>query len=133
MPAAFLDWIDMLGMDAVEIARIKKIVESDSGKHFLEKVYTPQEIAYCTYKGVYRYESLAARFAAKEAVGKALGTGIMTETDMTHIEVVNDAKGKPEIVLYDKALTLARERNILGFEVSLSHTDTMAYAVCLAK
>ena len=123
----------MLGLDAVDIARIKKIVDSDTGENFLKKVYTKQEIAYCTHKGNYRYESLAARFAAKEAVGKALGTGIMTEADMTSIEVVNNAKGKPEIILHDKALVLAQEKNISAFEISLSHTDTMAYAVCMAK
>ncbi|MDR1996995.1 MAG: holo-ACP synthase [Candidatus Margulisbacteria bacterium] len=123
----------MLGLDAVEIARIKKIVDSETGPDFLPKVFTPRELAYCTHKGQYRYESLAARFAAKEAVGKALGVGIMTEADLTHIEVVNDEKGKPAVVLHAKAALLAQEKNIIGFEVSLTHTETTAYAVCLAK
>ncbi|MDR2431172.1 MAG: holo-ACP synthase [Candidatus Margulisbacteria bacterium] len=122
----------MLGLDAVEVARIKKIIDSGSGQHFLRKVFTPQEITYCTRSGGYRYESLAARFAAKESVGKALGVGIMTEADLTNIEVVNDAKGKPSIVLHEKALALAKAQNIAGFAVSLSHAGAMAFAVCQA-
>ena len=122
----------MLGLDAVEVARVKKLVNSASGRRFLQKVFTPTELAYCTNNGKYRYESLAARFAAKESVGKALGVGIALGENLTSIEVVNDAKGKPAVVLHDKALALAKEKNISTFELSLSHTDKTAYAVCLA-
>lgn len=123
----------MLGIDAVEISRVKKIVDSKAGNHFLQKVYTENEIAYCTRGGRRRYESLAARFAAKEAVGKALGVGIALGETLNGIEVVNDAQGKPSVILHDKALELAQEKNISEFEISLTHTETMAYAVCLAR
>ncbi|GBR76302.1 phosphopantetheinyl transferase EntD [Candidatus Termititenax persephonae] len=123
----------MLGFDAVDIARVRKIVETEAGEAFLKKVFTERELAYCRRGGQRQYESLAARFAAKEAVGKALGVGIGLGTDLTGIEVLNDAKGKPSIVLHDRPLELAREKNIENFAVSLSHTETTAYAVCLAQ
>ena len=123
----------MLGFDAVDIARVQKIVEADAGEAFLKKVFTEKELSYCRRGGKYRYDSLAARFAAKEAVGKALGVGIGLGVDLTGIEVLNDAKGKPSVILRGHPLTLSQEQKINGFEISLSHTDTTAYAVCLAK
>jgi len=123
----------MLGVDAVEIARIRELADADSGEKFLQRVFTAGELAYCKPKGKCKYDSLAARFAVKEAVGKALGVGVLTELDLTDIEVVNDHKGKPEVVLRGRALALAGEKNIAGFEISLTHTSAMSIAVALAR
>lgn len=122
----------MLGVDAVEIERIKKLIDSDAGEKFLQKAFTAGEMDYCTHKGKYKYDSLAARFAVKEAVGKALGVGVLTEIDLMDIEVANDVKGKPEVILQGRALALAKEKKIAGFEISLTHTTEMAIAVTLA-
>lgn len=117
----------MLGIDIIEIDRIKKVVESETGKRFLEKVFTTPEIQYCKSGKTYRFNSLASRFAAKEAVAKALGTGIRNFS-WTDIEIVNDKLGKPYINLYNKAKEQARKLKVKNIHISLSHTHTLAFA-----
>ncbi len=117
----------MLGIDIIEIARIKEAVQRNSGNRFLEKVFTPKEIAYCKSGKTYRFNSLASRFAAKEAVAKALGTGFR-EFTWTDIEIINDKLGKPNVVLHAKAEKLAKKLNVKQIHVSLSHTHTLAFA-----
>jgi holo-[acyl-carrier protein] synthase len=117
----------MLGIDIIEIDRIKEIVQGEAGERFLEKVYTPKEIAYCRSGETYRFNSLASRFAAKEAVAKALGTGIR-EFTWTDIEIINNELGKPHITLYNKAKSKAEELNVKQIHISLSHTHTLAFA-----
>lgn len=110
----------------MEIARIRRAIEKNP--HFTERVYTEQEIAYCQRKAN-PWQSFAARFAAKEAVSKALGTGI-GPVGLTEIEIVNAKNGQPGVRLHGKAQELAVSRNIQRVHVSLSHSE--AYAIATA-
>jgi holo-[acyl-carrier protein] synthase len=120
--------IESLGIDLIEIKRIKKAKER-WGKRFLERIYTPRELAYCSKK-MYPEGSLAGRFAAKEAVMKALGTGLTLGVSWKDIEIVNDNKGKPEVFLYRKTKKILGNKKVL---VSISHTkeDAIAQAILI--
>ena len=122
----------LCGTDLVEIERFKKILErQDTG--FINKCFTPKEQETCSRKagGKRAAESYAARFAAKEACGKALGTGIMSEgIGLTDIEVMNDVKGAPYLVLSGKAKEKAEELGVFSMSVSLTHDGGMAAAYC---
>jgi holo-[acyl-carrier protein] synthase len=114
--------VKAIGVDIVENHRIKRLLEK-SGERFLERVFTAQERHYCAS----RIPSLAARWAAKEAMGKAFGTGI-GDMAFKEIEILNDERGRPYINLHGAAKALA---DTLGFEhiaVSLSHTEAYAIA-----
>ncbi len=115
-----------LGIDIVEIKRLEKISKR-WGKGFMEKVYTDKELAYANSRR-FPYQHLAARFAAKEAIFKALGE---VETDFVgwkNIEILNDAYGKPVVHWHNEAETSRRKRNLKGAVVSLSHTENYAVA-----
>ena len=122
----------LCGTDLVEIERFKKILErQDSG--FINKCFTQREQETCNNKagGKRAAESYAARFAAKEACGKALGTGIMSEgIGMTDIEVVIDEKGAPHLELKGRAKEKADELGVFSISVSLTHDGGMAAAYC---
>lgn len=113
-----------IGIDIVEVERIRKACEK---RNFLEKIFTKEEIKSLT-KNKFFYQSLAARFAAKEAVVKALGTGIGT-VRWKDIEILKDAKGKPIVNLYGKAKEKFYEKGFKCIEISLSHTKDYACAV----
>jgi len=115
-----------IGVDLVEIDRIKDICLK-WGDKFEERVFTPREIAYCKSKKS-RYQSLAVRFAAKEAVFKALGTGWSSGLSWRDVEVVNDSRGKPSIVLTGEAQHRAELIGAQKVMVSLSHTKKYAVA-----
>ncbi len=115
-----------VGTDLVEIDRIRRAIEKNP--RFLERVYTQQEIACCRRKANC-WQSFAARFAAKEAVSKALGTGI-GPVGLQEIEVINAASGQPQVALHGKAQELAQSRNIQRVHISLSHSE--AYAIATA-
>jgi holo-[acyl-carrier protein] synthase len=121
----------MLGIDIIEILRVKQAVDAPHGQRFMARVFTAQERAYCC-TGSIKYNSLAARFAGKEAVAKALGTGFrgMSWKD---IEIINDALGKPSVVLHNTALRRAAELSVTEVHISLSHTHTLAFASCYLK
>jgi len=116
-----------VGVDIIEIARIKGVYQR-WGQRFLEKVYTPHEVAFC--RG--RVSELAVRFAAKEAVSKALGTGLHG-IGWTEIEILPDPRGKPEVQLYDRALARAQDLGLEQWAISLSHSDGNAVAFCVAS
>ena len=101
-----------------------------SGRRFLARIFTPQEQAYC--RG--RIASLAGRFAVKEAVAKALGTGIGKIT-WVEIEIVSDNMGHPELVLHGAAKRLADQLGLVEWSISLSHTENYAigFAVALGE
>ncbi|HAX61933.1 MAG TPA: holo-[acyl-carrier-protein] synthase [Elusimicrobia bacterium] len=107
----------LAGVDIIEIGRIKKTILTN--KRFLKKVYTPPEIAYCGSKKN-KWQHFAVRFAAKEAVWKALGKKNIWHRDIT---VKNTSDGKPEIVLSKKYKNLEKK-----ISLSLSHTDNYAVA-----
>jgi holo-[acyl-carrier protein] synthase len=115
-----------VGVDIIEVARIQRSVDRH-GVRFLNRIFTTQEQAYC----VGRADRLAARFAVKEAVGKAFGTGI-GDVSWKEIEVVNDERGRPELVLHDSAAILARELDLHRWSISMSHTDTHAIGMVVA-
>jgi len=115
-----------VGVDMIELERIERLLER-YGARFLERVYTPSEIAYC--QG--RISSLAARWAAKEAVSKALGTG-WRGIYWKDIEVVRRRSGQPEVVLHDRAAAVAQHLEISHWSVSLSHSQNTAIAMVLA-
>ncbi len=113
-----------IGCDIVAVGRIEKALEKQG---FKERVYTAKEIAYCTHDDKVKVESYAARFAAKEAFLKAIGTGLREGT-LQDIEIINDELGKPEIVLTGFFKDLATEKGINKVFVSLSHTKEFAIA-----
>lgn len=117
-----------LGTDIIEIERVRKAV---SKQNFLDNVFTKIEQAYCESRGKNSAASYAARFAAKEAFFKALGTGIVTR--LTDVEVVNDDHGAPKIFLRGKAQTLAHERGVEKIFLSLSHSRDFATATCILE
>jgi holo-[acyl-carrier protein] synthase len=121
-----------IGLDLVEVARIERAV-ARWGDCFLSRVFTPREIADCSVGRVgFRSEALAARFAAKEAVFKALGRG-RPELGWHDAEVVSDAWGKPQVVLSGRALSLAAELGVVHVLVSLSHLPGLAGAQVVAS
>lgn len=117
----------IVGVDIIETKRIARAV-ARFGDRFLTRVYTPAELDYC--KG--RIPSLAARWAAKEAVAKALGTGIGFVTWL-EIEIVNDAGQCPSVILHGTATRLAARCGVTGFEISLSHTKDYAVAFAVGQ
>jgi holo-[acyl-carrier protein] synthase len=120
-----------MGTDLAEIARIARSVER-YGERFLERVFTRGEIAYCMAKKNFA-ESLAARFAAKEAGAKALGTGISFGVSWQEFEVRRAPSGKPSLMLAGRALDLAREMGVVNIALSLTHTRELAMAVVVME
>jgi holo-[acyl-carrier protein] synthase len=117
----------LCGTDIVEIERIKKAVD-ELGEAFKRKVFTDYEVDYCENRKAAKYKSYAARFAAKEAVSKAFGTGIANGLSLREIEIRNDLSGKPFAVLYGKAKDFYSSLNSSSMDISLSHCDNYAVA-----
>jgi len=117
------------GIDLVETARIAENLDR-YGDRFIRRLYTPGEIAYCE-KFKNRAERFAARFAVKEAAFKALGTGWRDGVRWLDVEVVNQANGKPELLLHGRAGELARSLGVTVKTVSISHADHYAVAQVL--
>jgi holo-[acyl-carrier protein] synthase len=124
-----------VGVDLVEVERIRKALDDPAtGKRFRERVFTAAEVQYCEKKtGRGRYESYAARFAAKEAVMKALGRGWGAQVSWRDIEVARARSGKPDIVLRDKTARLADSRGIRSWALSLTHTRDHGLAYVIAE
>ncbi len=117
-----------LGTDIIEVERVRKAVAK---KFFKDNVFTELEQKYCDGRGKSSAASYAARFAAKEAFFKAMGTGIVTR--LTDVEVVKDGRGAPKINLRGRALALAKEKRVEKISLSLSHSREYATAVCLVE
>lgn len=113
------------GVDMVEIQRMKDSIER-YGERFIRKVFTPGEIRYCEMRKSGRYESYAARFAAKEAVSKALGTGLTQGVSLLGIEMINSKGGKPRVVLH--GATKERYQSMGGKSMDISLTHSRDYA-----
>jgi len=111
----------------IDVSRIEKSVGSNP--RFVEKLFTDVEIKYCEAKNAGRYQSYAARFAAKEAFLKALGAGMFAGAKLTEIEVVNDAEsGAPTLKLHGGAAEMYRLKGGRDLSVSLTHTSAIAFA-----
>ena len=121
-----------VGVDLVTIARVKRVLERHEDR-FLQRVFTPAEVLYC--RG--RTAELAARFAAKEAVSKALGVGMRMIArdgiDWRDVEVIGDPRGKPLVHLYGRAASRASELGLTEWAISLSHTHEHAIAFVVAQ
>jgi holo-[acyl-carrier protein] synthase len=114
------------GVDLIEIARIEEVV-ARHGKHYLERIFTPAELEYCGK----RAESLAGRFAAKEAVAKALGTGI-GDVAWKEIEILGDEQNAPTLTLHGAAQSKAKELGLTKWSVSISHSQSHSVAFVVA-
>ncbi len=114
------------GVDLADVARIRRSIER-YGERFLTRVYTPAERAYVEQKKN-RFERYAARFAAKEAAMKAIGTGWKHGVTWRDFEVANLPSGKPTLRLSGKAAEFARRLDAKRVTLSLSHTETLAIA-----
>ncbi|MDP3186020.1 MAG: holo-ACP synthase [Anaerolineales bacterium] len=114
------------GIDITDIARIRAAIDRH-GERFLTRIFTPAELEHCAGKG----ESLAVRFAAKEAVSKALGTGI-GPVSWQEIEIHGGEYEAPAIILHDRAERIAKELRLTNWSVSLSHSRTHAIALVVA-
>ena len=115
-----------IGIDIIEIDRIKNSVEK-YGEHFLKKVYTQTELDYCLSKGN-KYQHLAARFAAKEAVYKALTTGWSKDVGWQDIEIYNEPNGLPLVNLKGDLNSFLTDGKSL--KISMSHSRD--YVACVA-
>lgn len=115
-----------VGADLVEIRRVAALIER-YGVRFTGRVFTEREVDACAG----RVESLAARWAAKEAVAKALGTGV-GQVVFRDIEVISEEGGRPQLVLHGRALTLAAEQGLTSWALSLSHDGGLALAFVVA-
>lgn len=115
-----------VGIDIIEIARIARVLE-DFGERFLQRIYTEREQERCRS----RVAELAARFAAKEATSKALGTGIRG-IRWREMEVLANRRGKPVLVLHGQAAQRAAKLRLVSFDVSLTHSRTEAMAIVVA-
>lgn len=120
-----------IGFDLIEVARIAKQVDSDS--RFKEKIFSPAEIEYCESCGVNKAQHYAARFAAKEAFFKAIGSGYRRGLAFSEITIINDELGKPIIRLSGKTADHARQNQFGGIHVSLSHLRELAGAVVIIE
>jgi len=110
------------GIDVIEIGRVQAVLDRH-GERFLRRVYTEDEVRHC--RG--RVPELAARFAAKEAVMKALGTGVRG-VGWRDIEVLPNRRGKPLVFLYGRGAARAKHLELRGLEISLTHSKQYAMA-----
>ena len=119
-----------IGTDIIECARIAQMIDRH-GEHFLKKVFSPSEIEYC---GRHKYPApqYAGRWAAKEALLKALGTGWAKGIQWTDLEILNEPGGEPRVYLRNAAANWATQRGISEFLISISHTEHYAVAFATA-
>ena len=129
MNAEHMAAIAGVGIDTADVARIRKLLEN-YGEAFLEKTFTKDEVAYCSSKAdpAVHY---AGRFAAKEAMAKALGTGFSGEVSMKGVSVSNNENGTPEAVLDEGAARRMKELGGAKILVSITHLKDHAQAVAI--
>jgi holo-[acyl-carrier protein] synthase len=120
--------IEGIGIDVVEVSRVQRAIDS-WGNVFLGKIFTPQELDYARSKKN-PTPHIAARFAVKEAVAKALATGWSGGFRWKDVEVENDAAGKPAVVLYGRVKELLHGSRVL---VSISHSENVVVACAVIE
>ena len=119
------------GVDLVKIDRIEKAYKR-LGRPFLERIFTPAELDYCkNLNGSYRWSSLAGRYAGKEALAKALGTGIGRGVTFLDMEILADAWGKPQVNIYGTYKDLFESKGYETLVMSISHEREYAIASCI--
>ncbi len=116
------------GTDIIEIDRIRKSIDQDS-KNFINKIYTENEIEYCESKSSAKYQHYAARFAAKEAIFKAISNNLSNRFELSwkDAEVINDKNGRPRIEFINKKI-----EHLRSIEISISHCREYATANVVA-
>lgn len=120
-----------IGVDLVEVERFRSAIEK-GGQDFKDRLFTPNEQASCENRADPPIH-YAARWAAKEAAMKALGSGFAQDgVGFKDFELLSDGSTPPQLILHGKAAELATERQIRGMRVSISHTDSTAAAVVMA-
>jgi holo-[acyl-carrier protein] synthase len=117
-----------IGLDVCDVDRIRRALEARSGARFKARVFTPGERAYCEARRRGRFASYAARFAAKEAAMKALGTGWARGVGWHDFEVVRASGDPPRLVLHGTAAEIAGRRGMTRWLLALTHTDASAIA-----
>ncbi|MCS7230270.1 MAG: holo-ACP synthase [Candidatus Kryptonium sp.] len=117
-----------VGVDIVEIERFKNLTQR-WGEHFLKKVFTQKEIDYCLSRKN-TYQHLAGKFAAKEAISKAISTGWSGIFRWKDVEILNDENGKPEVMLYNQ---LKIQFNSCLIHISISHSQNYAVAFAVIE
>ncbi len=118
-----------IGIDIVEVERIASAIER-YGEKFLQRIFNETERAHCERSEKFKCQRYAARFAAKEAFSKAIGTGITDGFAFKLIGIINEENGKPQLQLFG----IMQERwGQYTFNVSLSHTDSIATAIIVAE
>lgn len=120
-----------IGIDMVEVGRIERMLER-YGDAFVSKVFTDEEVAFCSDKAK-PAQHYAVRFAAKEAALKALGTGVRKGLVLRDVTVLREALQPPRIVLYRGAKAKAEELGVTRWHVSLTHTEHSAVAYVVAE
>ena len=119
------------GIDMVEIARIAQAIDRYPAR-FVQRIYLPGEVGYCLRKR-HSAESFAARFAAKEAAAKALGTGMQRGVGWQDIEVIREAGGRPALRLHGRAARIAASLQVRSMALSITHTTVYALAQVLLE
>ena len=119
-----------VGTDIIEVERVASKIQKESG--FRELVFSVEEIKYCEAK-TNKYEHYAARFAAKEALGKALGLGWAEGTTINEVEILNNIGGKPYINFLGETAKQIASLNLGNIHVSLSHIKTYATAIVIIE
>ncbi|HSB18248.1 MAG TPA: holo-[acyl-carrier-protein] synthase [Bryobacteraceae bacterium] len=119
------------GLDVAEVDRIRAAIER-FGRRFIERIYTPGEIAYVERKAN-RFERYAARFAAKEAGMKAIGTGWRHGVRWRDFEVANLPSGKPTLLLHGVAARFAERLGVKSVSLSITHTAAVAVAFVIME
>ena len=120
-----------IGTDLIEVNRVaEKIEKTEQFKHH---VFSAREIEYCESKKIKKYESYAARFAAKEALFKALGTGWTSGTAFNEVEILNDEHGKPEFIFYGNTKNYINDLKFVKISLSLSHINEIAMAMVIIE
>lgn len=118
------------GVDIIEVERIRRMLR-DHGEHFLGRVYTPAEVAYAQ-REKRQAEVYAGRFAAKEAVMKALGTGWRRGVAFNDIEILQKPSGEPYVALHGRTAEIGRERRIANIWITITHIEATAMASAIA-
>jgi holo-[acyl-carrier protein] synthase len=120
------------GIDLCGVARIRRMID-DHGDRFLGRTYTEAEVAWARRRKKGFEETLAGRFAAKEAVMKALGTGWREGVAFSGIEILNDPAGKPQVVLHGETAEKAASLGITAWHISITHSEDLAVASAVAE
>lgn len=120
------------GIDLCGVGRIRRMI-ADHGERFLQRTYTEAEIAYARRRKKGFEETLAGRFAAKEAVMKVLGTGWRKGVEFRGIEILNRPSGRPQVALHGPTAERAEQLGITAWHVSITHTEDLAVASAVAE